>query len=113
MPVVIVNNRIDGLRVTIYDVFYYLQAGRSHEEIADILPLSSEQVAAAIDYIETHYDEVLAAHTRIETRLAQGNPPEVMVRARAGRAKMEALRHGNGAANGKEVDGEGAGGRRQ
>ncbi|MSU77784.1 MAG: DUF433 domain-containing protein [Gemmataceae bacterium] len=36
MAVVIVNNRIDGLRVTIYDVLYYLEAGRSRAEIADI-----------------------------------------------------------------------------
>ena len=112
MAVAIVNNRIDGLRVTIYDVLHYLQAGRTHEEIADILPLTPEQVEAAVRYIEEHQEEVLAAHRRIEERLARGNPPEIEARARAGRARMEALRLGK-AAEGKEVNGEGAAGGRQ
>ena len=38
----IINNRIDGLRVTIYDVLHYLEAGRSHAEISEILPLTLE-----------------------------------------------------------------------
>jgi uncharacterized protein (DUF433 family) len=97
MPVVIVKNRIDGLRITVYDVLHYLQAGRSHEEIADILPLTPEQVEAAVRYIEEHHDEVMAEHQRIEERLARGNPPEVEAHAKAGRARMEALRRGKGA----------------
>ena len=92
MSVVIVNNRIDGLRITIYDVLHYLEAGRSPEEIADILPLSPEQIGAAVRYIEEHRDAVMAAHREIEARFARGNPPEVEARARAGRARMEARR---------------------
>src|SRR6266436_129163 len=104
MTAAIVNNRIDGLRVTVYDVLYYLEAGRSHVEIAEILPLTLEQIEAAVRYIEDHRDEVMTNHRRIEDRLERGNPPEIEERARAGRARMETLRRSK-SANGKETIG--------
>jgi uncharacterized protein (DUF433 family) len=104
MPVVITNNRIDGLRITIYDVLHYLEAGRSAEEIADILPLTREQIDAVIGYIDEHREEVMATHRRIEDRIARGNPPEIEARARA---RMEELRRNKGLSNGKERNGEG------
>jgi uncharacterized protein (DUF433 family) len=113
MSVVISNNRIDGLRVTIYDVLHYFEAGRSREEIATILPLTPEQVEAAVHYIDEHRDEVMAAHQRIEERIARGNPPAIEAHARAGRARMEALRRNQGGANGNEVNGEWVVGRRE
>jgi hypothetical protein len=113
MSVVIINNRVDGLRVTIYDVLHYLEAGRSATEIADILSLTAEQVGAAIRYIDEHHDEVMTAHRRIEERLARGNPPEIEAHARAGRARMEELRRSKGWPNGKEVNGEGTAGGRE
>ena len=91
MSVVIINNRIDGLRVTVYDVLHYLEAGRSHQEIMYILPLTLEQVEAAVRHIDQHREEVLAVHRRIEDRIARGNPPQIEARARAGRARMQAL----------------------
>jgi uncharacterized protein (DUF433 family) len=103
MSVVISNNRVDGLRVTIYDVLHYLEAGRSVEDIATILPLTLEQLAAVVRYIDEHRDEVMAAHQRIQKRIARGNPPEFEAHARVGRARMEALRR----AKGNEVKGEG------
>jgi uncharacterized protein (DUF433 family) len=107
MSVVFHNNRIDGLRITVYDVLHYLVAGRSHQEIVEILPLTLEQVKATVRYIDEHRDDVMAAHQRIEDRLARGNPPEIEARARVGRARMEALQKSKGSANGKEVAGEG------
>jgi uncharacterized protein (DUF433 family) len=92
MSVKIVNNRIDGLRVTIYDVLYYSEAGRSYAEVAEILPLTLEQIEAAVRYIDEHHDEVMANHRRIEDRLERGNPPEIEERARTGCARMETLR---------------------
>ena len=86
MAEIIVNNRIDGLRVTVFDVLYYLEAGRSHAEIADILPLTLEQIEAAVRFIDEHRDEVMGVHRRIANRLERGNPPEIEKRARAGRA---------------------------
>ena len=106
MAAVIANNRIDGLRVTVFDVLYYLEAGRSHAEIADILPLTLEQIEAAVRYIDEHRDEVMAVHRQIEERLKRGNPPEIKARAKAGRARMEALR-ASIAATVKETTGEG------
>src|ERR1700738_5167392 len=101
MSVVIINNRIDGLRITIYDVLHYLEAGRSVEDIATILPLTQEQIEAAVRYIGEHRDEVMPAHQRIQERIARGNPPEFEAHARVGRARMEALRR----AKGNEVNG--------
>ncbi len=109
MSVVIINNRIDGLRVTIYDVLHYLEAGRSIADIATILPLTQEQIEAAVRYIGEHRDEVMAAHRLIQERIDRGNPPEFEVHARVGRARMEALRR----AKGNEVKGEGVVGRRE
>jgi uncharacterized protein (DUF433 family) len=113
MSVVITNNRIDGLRVTIYDVLHYLEAGRSVEEIADILPLTPIQVEAAIGYIKEHQEAVMAAHAEIEARIARGNPPEIAARAQAGRARMEALRRSQGWTNGPEGNDEGTAGRHE
>ena len=107
MAAIIVNNRIDGLRVTVFDVLYYLEAGRSHAEIAEILPLTLEQIEAAVRYIDEHRDAVMATHRRIDERLGRGNPPEIEERARIGRARMEALRQAS--ANGKEIIREGTG----
>jgi uncharacterized protein (DUF433 family) len=112
MTAAIVNNRIDGLRVTVYDVLYYLEAGRSHAEIAEILPLTLEQIEAAVRYIDEHRDELMANHRRIEDRLERGNPPDVEERARVGRARMETLRRSK-SANGKETIREGTARRRE
>jgi hypothetical protein len=89
------------------------EAGRSREDILTILPLTAEQVQAAIHYIDEHRDEVMAAHQRIEERIARGNPPAIEAHARAGRARMEALRRNQGGANGNEVNGEGVVGGRE
>src|SRR5207247_60276 len=107
------NNHIDGLRITIYDVLHYLEAGRSVAEIATILPLSPEQIEAAVRYLGEHQDEVRATHQRIQERIARGNPPEVEAHAQIGRARMEALRRARSLAKGNEVNGEGVAGRRE
>jgi uncharacterized protein (DUF433 family) len=104
---VIVNSRIDGLRITVYDVLQYVEAGFSHAEIADILPLTLEQIEAAVRYIDEHRDAVMAVHRQIEERMRRGNPPEIEARARAGRTRMESLRPIISTANGKEINGEG------
>jgi hypothetical protein len=87
--------------------------GRSPEEIAAVLPLTAEQIEAAVQYIVEHYDEVMAVHQRIQERIARGNPPEIEAHARAGRARMEALRRAKARANGSELHGEVTPGRRE
>ena len=113
MEVRIVNNRIDGLRVTVYDVLYYLEAGRSHAEIVDILPLTLVQIEAAVRYIDENRAAVMATHRRIEDRLERGNPPEIEAHAQAGRARMDNLRPNTDVANGRELFSEGTAGRRE
>jgi uncharacterized protein (DUF433 family) len=90
MAVTIVNNRVAGTRITVYDVYYYLVKDTSRDEIGEILRLTPEQVHAAIEYIDQHKAEVHAVHERIEERNARGNPPEIEAKREASRAKLQA-----------------------
>lgn len=73
----IVNNRVEGSRITVWDITHYLENGRSHEYIAEVLPITLEQVQAAVKYIEEHREEVMRVHVEIEARIARGNSPEI------------------------------------
>jgi hypothetical protein len=64
---------------------------RSPEYIAEILPVTVEQIRAAMQYIEEHKEEVMAVHRQIEERIARGNPPEVEAKLAESRAKRLAL----------------------
>ncbi len=85
----IVKNRIEGTRITIWDVLHYLEAGWSRPDIAATLHLTETQVAAAASYIEEHRDEVMVVHRQIEDRKARGNPPEILAKAAKSRAKLQ------------------------
>jgi Protein of unknown function (DUF433) len=87
----IVNNQIAGTRITIWAITYYLENNRSPEYIAEILPVTVEQIRAAMQYIEEHKEEVMAVHRQIEERIARGNPPEVEAKLAESRAKRLAL----------------------
>jgi uncharacterized protein (DUF433 family) len=113
MPVTIGSNgRIDGIRVSIYDVYVYREAGWGVERIMEILPLTREQVEAAIRHIEEHRAEVEAVHRRIEERNARGNPPEIEAKLKESRRKMEAWLQARRART-AEVNGEGHPGGRE
>jgi uncharacterized protein (DUF433 family) len=107
MAATIVNNRVDGTRITIWDIVHYLEYGRPHAEIAEILGLSLEQVQAAVQYIEEHKAEVMAVHQEIEERIARGNPPEVEAKVQATRAKMQAWLKARQEAKRQEENGAG------
>ena len=87
---------IAGTRITVYDVIEYYKAGRHRDMIAAILSLSSDQVEAAIRYIEEHRDEVMASYEKNMERIRRGNPPELQARLDAirgtARARLEELR---------------------
>jgi uncharacterized protein (DUF433 family) len=104
----IVNNRIEGTRITVWDILHYLEGGDwSPQEIADVLGLSLEQVQAAVDYIEQNRDAVLAVHQQIEARHTRGNPPELQARLDAMHEKfLQAIRERQ-ARNGAGVSSEG------
>jgi len=82
--------KIDGTRITVYQVFEYVQKGYSREWIASVLDLSSRQVQAALDYIQAHETEVNAQYEKIVARIRQGNPVWVARRLEANRAKLQA-----------------------
>ncbi len=107
MTAAIVNNRVAGTRITVWDVVHYRENGRSPEEIAAILPVTPEQVRAALAYIEEHEEEVMAVHRRLEERNARGNPPEIEAMLAESRAKRLAWREQFGKAERQEGNGEG------
>ncbi|MCI0462646.1 MAG: DUF433 domain-containing protein [Gemmataceae bacterium] len=82
---------IAGTRITVYDVLDYHLDGEHPTMIALELGVSSEQVEAAIRYIEEHRDQVLADYQGMRDRCARGNPPEVQARLDATHAKYQAL----------------------
>ena len=77
MASTIVNGRIDGTRITVWDVFLYVVEGCSAEEILDELPLRAPQLQAAMDFIRDNHEYVAEGHRKIEERNARGNPPEI------------------------------------
>jgi uncharacterized protein (DUF433 family) len=109
MTAAIVNNRIAGTRITVWDIVYYLENGRDPEYIAEILPVTVEQVQAAVRYIEEHKEEVMAVHRQIEERNARGNPPEIEAKLAESRAKRLALMEQLRKAKRQEGNGEGPG----
>jgi hypothetical protein len=56
-----------------------------------MLGLSSNQVLAALEYIEEHKEEVLADYQKILDRVARGHPPELQAKIDAMHAKYEKL----------------------
>jgi uncharacterized protein (DUF433 family) len=81
---------IAGTRVTVYHIWEFFQAGDSRDDIALTFNLSSRQVQAAIDYIESHRDEIEQDYARIKERIGQDNPDWVEERLRQNREKLQA-----------------------
>jgi uncharacterized protein (DUF433 family) len=79
----IVDHRIAGTRITVWDVLHHLKNEWPLEEIAEVLGLSDQQVQAAVEYIHAHHAEVMEVHQRIEERNARGNPPDVQPKLEA------------------------------
>ena len=56
---------IAGTRITIYDVMDHLKAGWIPKLIKNWLPLTAEQLDAAVSYIESHPSEVEAEYQKV------------------------------------------------
>jgi uncharacterized protein (DUF433 family) len=82
--------KIAGTRITVYTVWEYLRVGRTRDWIAAMLNLSSQQVQAAIDYIDAHSEAIEAEYGQIMARIQAGNPPDVQGLLRANREKVNA-----------------------
>lgn len=90
----IVNNRVAGTRITVWDVLHYLDTGWSVPEIATTLHLSDAQMAAVMQYITAHREALDVVHRYIEARKAQGNPPAITAQLATSRTKLQAwLQH--------------------
>jgi uncharacterized protein (DUF433 family) len=83
--------RIEGSRVTVFDVLDHLQEGWDPMEIALFFRLSTRQVDAVVRYIEEHKDEVMAEYQKILDRCARGNPPELQAKLDAGHERFLAM----------------------
>jgi len=83
----IVENRVAGTRITVWDVLHHLENGWPVKEIAEILGLSDGQVQEAADYIHAHQAEVMKVRQQIEQRNSRGNPPDVQAKLVAARAR--------------------------
>src|SRR5262245_45837024 len=103
---------IIGTRITVYTIMDYLKSGCHPDLIAAELRLGSDQVRAAIRYIEEHKEEVTAAYQRMLDRSANyRNPPEVEALREVGRAKLqELLRNRPRSQNQETANGEHPGG---
>jgi uncharacterized protein (DUF433 family) len=78
---------IRGTRITVYDLLlHFLEPSETEEYICRLYELTAEQVAAARAYVLNNPEVVLAEHLKIEARIAEGNPPEVIERAKETRA---------------------------
>ncbi|HUG90486.1 MAG TPA: DUF433 domain-containing protein [Planctomycetaceae bacterium] len=90
MSELIVNNRIAGTRITVWDVLHYLEGGWTRREIADVFKLGEDRIQAAIDNIDANREYVMQVHREIEERNARGNPPGIEARLVETRARMQA-----------------------
>lgn len=59
---------IEGTRITVYDVLDYRKHGWHCDRIAALFRLSSEDVQAVFDYIDTHTQEVMEGYRKILDR---------------------------------------------
>jgi uncharacterized protein (DUF433 family) len=65
--------QIEGHRLTVMDVFYYLHRGREWEFIQRALPsLRRDEFDAVVAYVRQHYDELAEADRRVEERNRRG-----------------------------------------
>jgi uncharacterized protein (DUF433 family) len=68
---------IKGTRITVFAILDYLLLAWDPNQIAVQFRLSSQQVCAAVDYINEHTLEVLRDYVKILERVERGNPPEI------------------------------------
>ena len=80
---------IAGTRTTVYHILDYVDHWHP-TRIASFLRLSTDQVAAAIRYIDEHREEVMAEYQEMLERDARGNSPEIEAMAEASHARMMA-----------------------
>ena len=82
---------IEGTRITVYDVLDYTQEGWRYDQIAGLFRLPSEDIQAAIQYIEDHKEEVMTAYRQILARHRNVQySPAVQAKLARNRQKLQA-----------------------
>jgi uncharacterized protein (DUF433 family) len=72
-----------GTRITVYNLLpHFLDPAMTETDLCRIYDLTPEQVAAARAYVLNNPGTVLAKHLEIEARMAAGNPPDVIEKAK-------------------------------
>jgi hypothetical protein len=85
---------LSGTRITVYNLLpYFLDPTITEEYICRVCEITPQQVAAVRAFALNHADAVMAEHRRIEARMSEGNPPEVIAKAQQTHAKFEEFRH--------------------
>jgi uncharacterized protein (DUF433 family) len=65
--------QIEGHRLTVMDVFYYLHRGYDFEFIHQCMPsLTREEFDAVVDYVGRHHDELVEADRLVEEWIDRG-----------------------------------------
>ena len=65
--------QIEGHRLTVMDVFYYLQRGYDFDFIHRAMPsLLREEFDAVVDYVNRHHDELVEKDRRADEFIRQG-----------------------------------------
>src|SRR5438552_3020937 len=65
--------QIEGHRLTVMDVFYYLHRGYDYDFIRRAMPsLTREQFDAVCAYVNEHRGELVEKDCRVEERIRQG-----------------------------------------
>src|SRR5947209_14166008 len=65
--------QIEGHRLTVMDVFYYLHRGHDFDYIHRAMPsLTHVQFDAVVAYVKGHYQELVERDRRVEERVKQG-----------------------------------------
>ena len=64
--------QIEGHRLTVMDVFYYLHRGRDFDFIHRVMPtLSRDEFDAVVEYVNEHHDELVVDDRLVEERIAR------------------------------------------
>ncbi|HLN28695.1 MAG TPA: DUF433 domain-containing protein [Gemmataceae bacterium] len=74
--------QIEGQRLTVLDVFYYLRRGYDFEFLHQAMPsLTRSQFEAVVEYVKDHQDELIERDDRVEAFHRRGRDAQ---RARGG-----------------------------
>jgi uncharacterized protein (DUF433 family) len=78
---------IVGTRMTVFNLLPdFLDPAKTEGWLCEMYGLTAEQIAAARAFILQHLDTVLPTHLELEKRIAAGNAPEMMEKAKNTRA---------------------------